>query len=284
MIRNGDVGLNVEVDGDDAAPPVLVMHGILGSHRTWDWMVPRLVDRYRVVRLDFRGHGASDRAAGRYQLSDYVSDAVAACDQVVGGTCVLIGHSLGGGVAAGLAQQHPSLVSGVVLEDAPLTMPDPDSPDRSELLDTFALLRDAIPQFQAAGMSVDDVAPVVAASPSASGGILGELLHDDAVRTMAASMLDVDASVLDRVLDGSLSSVFDPQRSIEAPTVVVAADPNAPDSVTKPADIDQLSVVSPHATAHTLAGAGHLIHDLKAHREEFFAIVDGFLDSLTAGS
>lgn len=67
--------------------------------------------------------------------------------------------------------------------------------------------------------------PVVAASPSASGEPLGELLHGGAGD---GGSLDIDASALDRVLDGTLEGVFDPQRPIEIPAAVVAADPAMP--------------------------------------------------------
>ncbi len=60
-IQSGDVGPNVEVDD---APPILLLHGVLGSSQTWDRMVPRLTDSDRVLRLDFRGRGRSDRAPG----------------------------------------------------------------------------------------------------------------------------------------------------------------------------------------------------------------------------
>ncbi len=282
-IQNGDVGLNVVVDGADDAPPILLLHGILGSACTWDWMVPRLADRYRVLRLDFRGHGESDRAAGTYQLTDYVSDAVTVCEQVAGVPCIVIGHSLGGATAAGLAQTRPELVRGVVLEDAPLAMPDPTAQgvERNSLMDVFALMRDAIPQLQAAGMSPEAVSAVVAASPGASGGTLGELLHDDGVATMAASMLAVDASVLDRVLDASLTVVFDADRPLPVPAAVVAADPASPDAVTQPTDLAKIAIHSPHASTHTLSGANHLVHDTIGQREPFWSIVEGLLASLS---
>jgi pimeloyl-ACP methyl ester carboxylesterase len=286
-IQNGDVGLNVVVDGADDAPPILLLHGILGSSCTWDWMVPRLTDRYRVLRLDFRGHGESDRASGTYQLTDYVSDAAAVCEQIAGAPCVVIGHSLGGATAAGLAQTRPDLVRGVVLEDAPLAMPDPqaEGAERNSLMDVFALLREAIPQMQAAGMSLDDVTAVVAASPSASGGVLGELLHDDGVATMAASMMAVDASVLDRVLDRvsdePLTVVFDADRALPVPAAVVAADPTSPDAVTRPADLAKMAANSPHASTHTMSGANHLIHDTIGQREPFWSIVEQLLASLS---
>jgi len=282
-IQNGDVGLNVVVDGADDAPPILLLHGILGSSQTWDWMVPRLVDNYRVLRLDFRGHGKSDRAPGAYQVVNYLSDAAAACEQVAGTPCIVIGHSLGGMTAAGIAQTRPELVCGVVLEDAPISVPDPtaEGAERNSLMDTFALLRQMIPQMQAAAMAFDDVKAILAASPSSSGGLLGQVLHDDGVATMAASMLDVDASVLDVVLDGSMTPVFDPGRPLPTPAVAVAADPALPDAVTQPADLARLAIVNPHVATHTLEGANHLIHDTIGQREPFWTIVIDFLDSLS---
>jgi pimeloyl-ACP methyl ester carboxylesterase len=281
-ILNGDVGLNVVVEGADDAPPILLLHGILSSARTWDWMVPRLSDRYRVIRLDFRGHGDSDRAAGRYHLEHYVSDAAAACEQVAGRPCVVIGHSLGGATAAGLAQTHPDLVRGLVLEDAPLSQPDPaaEGADRNSLLDSFAVLRRLIPQVQAAGRSVEEVAAASASAPSAAGPTFGEVLHEDGLTTMAAGTLAVDASVLDPVLDGTMGQVFDASRSLGTAVAAVAADPASPDAVTRPADLARLIEVNPEVSTHTLAGANHLIHDTMGQRERFWTIVETFLASL----
>jgi hypothetical protein len=148
-------------------------------------------------------------------------------------------------------------------------------------MDTFALLRQMIPQMQEAAMPLDDVKAVLAASPSAGGGVLGEILHEDGVTTMSASMLDVDASVLDVVLDGSMTPVFDPSLPLPVAAAVVAADPTSPDAVTQPADLAQLAVTSPHVSLHTLAGANHLIHDTIGQREPFWSIVSDLLDSLT---
>lgn len=281
-ISNGDIGLNVIVDGDDDAPPVLLLHGILGSGRTWDWMIPRLADRYRVVRLDFRGHGDSDRATGRYRMEHYVSDAAAACEQVAGRACVVVGHSLGGAAASGLAQTRPELVRGVVLEDAPLAMPasTADASGRNSLLDSFTALREVIPAVQASGRSVDDVAAATALAPSAAGPPFGEILHEDGLTTMAAATLAVDASVLDPVLEGTMGQVFDATRTLGTAVAAVAADPASPDAVTGQADLARLIAVNPEASTHTLAGANHLIHDTMGQRERFWTIVETFLATL----
>lgn len=281
---NGDVSLNVVVEGDDAAPPVLLLHGILNSADSWDWIVPRVVDRFRILRLDFRGHGDSDRAPGAYQPIDYVHDAVAVCEQIAGAPVVVIGHSLGGSTAAGLAQTRPDLVRAALFEDAGFADPGTDGglDDENSLLDAFRALRESIPQLQAAGMTAEDMAPIIAASPYAAGGTLGDLLLDDGLLSMAQGMTRVDASVLDVVLSGDIVRVHDPSRPIDCPIVAVAADPAMPDAVTSPDDLARLEACCSDVSTHTLEGANHLIHDTDGQREPFWAIVDEFLTNLPA--
>jgi esterase len=284
-IRNGDIELEVTVDGSNDAPPVVLLHGIISSSRTWDWIVPHLARTRRAIRVDFRGHGGSDRAPGEYHMANYVSDAVAACEQVAGVPAPVIGHSLGGATAAALAQQRPDLVRGILLEDAPLSdleRGDGDdaaggSAEENALLAAFRLMRESIPQLQANGVTADQLAQILTAMPSASGATFGEILLADGIRTMAVGMLKVDASVLDGVLDGTIVRNFDPDRPINVPVTAIAADPSMPDAVTQPADLDQLAATSPTVETVTMAGAGHLIHDSTSARDDFRAMVDRFL-------
>ena len=120
QVTNGSINLHVAEDGDPSAPPILLLHGITSFGRTWDWIVPDLADRFRVLRLDFRGHGQSDRAPGEYNVAGYVSDAVAALEQAAGRPCVVMGHSLGGATTAALTQRYPELLTGAIMEDPPL--------------------------------------------------------------------------------------------------------------------------------------------------------------------
>ena len=83
-IRNDTIELHVAEDGDPSAPPILLLHGITSFGGTWEWIVSTLTERFRVLRLDFRGHGSSDRAPGEYSPDGYVSDAVAAIEQAAG--------------------------------------------------------------------------------------------------------------------------------------------------------------------------------------------------------
>lgn len=280
-VRNGDIDLHVAEDGDPAAPPILLLHGITSSVHTWDWLVPDLVDRFRVLRLDFRGHGLSDRAPGAYLPAHYRSDAVAALEQVAGRPCVVVGHSLGGVTAAALAQDHADLLTGAVMEDPPLGpvgVSDRQSLEGSALLDGFRFMREGIPGIQESGMDAARLASVLAGAPSTTReSTFGEVLVADALDAMAASMLHVDATVLDPVLDGSIGMFVDPGRPFAVPSLIVAGDPSKPDTVARPRSTDHYARLSPDLTVTTVDGAGHLVHDEKASRPVFLDALLTFL-------
>ncbi len=281
-LRTDDLTLHYEDDGDPNKPPILVLHGITQSTATWSWLVPHLAADHRVVRLDFRGHGLSGRTPGAYAFPGYVADATAICEQVLGGApAVVIGHSLGGGTAAGLAQTRPDLVRGVVLED-PAIM-EPVAPgelaalEGNTLLDGFRLMRESIPQLQASGMSAADLANVLRGAPSPSGPLFGEAVHDDAIEAMAEAMLQLDATVLDPVFDGTNTPVFDPHGELPVPGIVLAGDPASPDTIVREPDLARLAEHSPKIEQRVVTGAGHLIHDSKQHRQ---AVLDAVRDLL----
>lgn len=278
-IRNGDLTLHLTIDGPDSAPPVLLLHGITSSVRTWDWLVPHLTPAYRVLRLDFRGHGRSDRAPGEYHIDGYVSDAAAAV-QAAGAPCIVVGHSLGGGTGVTLAQRHPESVRALVMEDPPIPAA-ARSLEGNALLDGFRLMRESIPVMQAQQVPEDVLAGILANAPSASGPTFGELLHPDGLASMAAGMLHVDASVLDLVLSGApMPPAYNPDLALTVPALLIAADPSARDAVTRAADSARFAEVNPSARVVALPGAGHLIHDEKAQRDAFLTHLTTFLSNL----
>lgn len=277
-IDNAGVGLHVEDDGERDAPPILLLHGITNSTDTWQWILPDLTRDHRVLRLDFRGHGRSDRAPGTYGMAAYVSDAAAVCEQVIGRPCVIIGHSLGGGTAATLAQQRPGLLRGVVLEDPPLG--GSGKLEGNSLSGAFAAMRQSIPRFQERGITPEDLAGRLAKAPSSSGPTFAEFLAPDALLAMATALLQLDASVLDPVLEGRVDRLFDHGAPIPVPALVLAADPAFPDAVVKAVDLERLAVASPHAKAIVMTGAGHLVHDDVKQRDRYLTEVRSFLSAL----
>ena len=288
-VTNGDLSLHVAVDGDPSAPPILLLHGIIGSRATWKWIVPELAERFRVLRLDFRGHGQSDRAPGAYAAEGYVSDAIAALEQAAqtaGRRCVVIGHSLGGATAAAITQRRPDLLTGAVLEDPPLgsaTSDEPASLEGHALVDGFKLLREAIPQLQQSEITLDAFVSVIAETPDSSGSsAYGDVLLPDGVEAMARSMLEVDATVLEPVIAGTSDEFLDPAVPFGVPTLIIAADPAKQDAVVTIEAAQHYANISDDVDVVVIDGAGHLIHNERASRERFRTVVMGFLDRLAS--
>jgi pimeloyl-ACP methyl ester carboxylesterase len=280
-LETDELTLHYEEDGDPGAPPVLILHGITQSTATWAWLVPHLAADHRVVRLDFRGHGRSGRTPGAYAFPGYVADARAICEQVLGQPAVVVGHSLGGATAAGLAQTRPDLVRGVVLEDpAIMTPPAPGVTtefDDNTLAAGFQLMRESIPMLQESGISVADLVGVLRAAPSPSGPLFGDLVFDDALEAMAEAMLLLDATVLDAVFDGSINPVFDAERELPVPGIALAGDQTFPDTVLRERDLALLAEHSPQVEGRVVTGVGHLIHDSRDHRAAVLAAVEDLL-------
>ncbi len=70
----------------------------------------------RVVALDMRGHGQSDRPVGKYEMAQIQADLLKALDVLgIPGPFVLLGHSFGGEVVTEFAAAHPDRVERLVL-------------------------------------------------------------------------------------------------------------------------------------------------------------------------
>ncbi|MFG2714777.1 alpha/beta fold hydrolase [Streptomyces goshikiensis] len=103
---------------DPERPAVLLLHGLMGRAFHWAGTARWLAERHRVVALDQRGHGQSDRpGTGPYTREAFVADAEAVIDQLGLAPVTLIGHSMGALTAWQLAARHPDLVRALVICD-----------------------------------------------------------------------------------------------------------------------------------------------------------------------
>ncbi len=101
--------------GPDTGRPLLILHGYLEQGAAWEGVANRLSDR-RVVAPDHRGHGLSEHvgAGGFYHFWDYVAD-VDAVVRHLDCEVDLVGHSMGGTIAALYAATRPERVRRLVL-------------------------------------------------------------------------------------------------------------------------------------------------------------------------
>jgi pimeloyl-ACP methyl ester carboxylesterase len=105
------------LDGGDG-PPVVMLHGGGQFAATWIRVIPTLMTTHRVIAPDLPGHGASEVQDGRLD-ADRV---LAWLDELIEETCpsppALVGHTVGGAIAARYASGHRQRVSRLVLVDA----------------------------------------------------------------------------------------------------------------------------------------------------------------------
>ena len=119
--------LHVEVDGPASNPALLLWPPGRCTVRVWDHLVPRLVDRFRVVRIDIRGLGQSSPAADpdtQYTFEQYAKDACAVLDHLDIQRCHVWSQSWGSRPAMVFCAFNPDRVMSAALYAANTDQPD----------------------------------------------------------------------------------------------------------------------------------------------------------------
>ena len=266
--------------GDATAAPVVVLHGVTGGRREWEWfgVTAKLATEHRVLVLDQRGHGDSDRAPGTYRLSDYAADLVAFLENVVGAPAALVGHSLGGLVSAQVAADRPELVLHAIFEDAPVywTTEVWMEAVRNGEFDQFQLLAQLLRVHHDQQGTVEQLADLIGMMPSPLGaGTIAEWLGVEGTLAYASCLHGFDPDAIPPALEGSFLDGFDRTRPIHCPVHALRADP-ARDSRFFAEHEAPFLATHPRATVELVEGAGHLIHIEQTER--FLTSALGFLE------
>lgn len=111
-----DLRLNAVVEGPVDGPPLVLIHALGTDLTIWDGVVAAL-PRHRILRFDLRGHGASDAPAAPYAMGALIRDAERLIEHFGLREAVVVGLSIGGLIAQGLAVKRLDLVRGLVLSN-----------------------------------------------------------------------------------------------------------------------------------------------------------------------
>jgi pimeloyl-ACP methyl ester carboxylesterase len=102
-------------------PAFVLIHGWTCDRSFFAPQAEHFARRHRVVSVDLRGHGESDKPPGPYPVAAYAEDIAHIVEQLGLGKTVAVGHSMGGVTALQLAAAHPDCVAAIVMVDpAPL--------------------------------------------------------------------------------------------------------------------------------------------------------------------
>jgi 3-oxoadipate enol-lactonase len=233
----GALALNFSESGDPDGAPV-VFAGALGTDLTiWDAVCDLLPARFRLVRYDMRGHGGSDVPPGPYSMGGLVRDAEALLEALNMRDAVVVGLSVGGLVAQGLAVKRMDLVRALVLSGT------------APKIDTKQHWRDRIEAVRAGGMAAisdDLMARWFSRRVRASGG-------DAAIRAMVERQ---NADGFQGVCAAIAGTDFiTPTSGLRLPTLVTVG---SEDRATPPDLVRDLADLIPGSRFELLRGAGHL--------------------------
>lgn len=227
-----------EVTGD--GPPLVLAGSIGSSLAMWEPQLPALAERFRVVRIDHRGHGRSPVPAGPYTIADLGGDVLALLDHLGVREAAVCGLSLGGMVGMWLAAHAPERVSALALLATSAYLGSALWAERIALVEAggmAAIVDGAIARWFTAGFrerhpdQVARFAAMIAATPAA--GYLG----------CCAAIRDMDqrADVV----------------KISAPTLILVGHD---DVATPPAHARDLAERVPGARIEELQDAAHLLN------------------------
>ena len=251
LTRNG-VKLAYTETGN-GSPPVVLVHGWTCDHSYFAPQQEHLSKRHRVVAVDLRGHGDSDKPDGPYPLSQFADDIAWLSGELGVRKPIVIGHSMGGMTALELAVRHPELPSAIVVCDSPMAMP-------AQLLQNLGGFTQQMhaPDWRPAHRAFIANALFTAADdPKRKEKILTD---------MTSAPDHVTVGCWDAIVGGDMDGDL---QKVKVPFLYLAAEPPL-------CDIAKLRALCPHVVFGQTVGAGHF-HQLEVP-DQVNAMIDRFLE------
>jgi non-heme chloroperoxidase len=238
----GGLALEVAEWGPSDGMPIVLLHGITDSWRSFKPLRPHLPAGWHVIAPSQRGHGASDKPAAGYRTRDFAADIARLIEAMGLPPVLLLGHSMGAANAMRVAIDRPDLVRALIGAGAFASFG-----DKVELIGYVAgsiePLRDPVPRALAGEFQRSTVATTI----------------DEAfLQCMVDQSLMAPAAVWRAGFAGLLEDDFCAElERIRVPTLLLQGDA---DAFVPTADLHRLQRALPQAHCELWPGAGHALH------------------------
>jgi non-heme chloroperoxidase len=238
----GRVKLPYVEQGDPSGIPVVLLHAIADSWRSFERVLSDLPESIHAIAMTQRGHGDASRPARGYHPRDFAADLAAFMDALHLEAAVIVGGSSGGFVARRFAIDHPERAMGLVFLGSPAILR--DKPGVQEMWDsTISKLEDPI--------SPDFVREFVE-------GTLTRPVPQAFLENIVQDNLKAPARVWRATFEGLLDDdSLEELHRIEAPTLIVWGDQ---DAILPRSDQEALAAAIPGSRLLVYPGAGHAFY------------------------
>jgi pimeloyl-ACP methyl ester carboxylesterase len=253
------VKIHYVVEGKEDGEPVLLIHGFTVTQEMWKPVIKALAKDYKVIALDCRGHGGSEKPHDpeKYGL-EMTKDAIRLLDHLKIDKAHVVGYSMGGGIALQLAARYPERLRTATLGGMGLPRPDGER--------FYAMLADSLEQ----GKGFRPL--VIALTPKGQPAPTDEQIKEIDARLLANNDVKALAAVMRGAANSKDMKLTDEQiKGVKLPllAVVGANDPLR-------AGVDELKKQLPDTKVVVIDKADHVT---AFNRDEFVSAIKDFLDA-----
>jgi S-methylmethionine-dependent homocysteine/selenocysteine methylase/pimeloyl-ACP methyl ester carboxylesterase len=257
----GEISLCYTEQGDPGGVPVLFLHGVTDSLRSFEPVLPFLPDSIHAFAVTQRGHGDSSHPATGYRFYDFAADVAAFMDAINLKKAVIVGHSMGSVIAQRFALDYPDRILGLALIGTFASLA--NNPGVQEFWDTVIatltepVSEDVVREFQQS--------------------TLAQPIPQNYFETVVQESLKVPARVWRAAFTGFLQDDFKSEiGNIQSPTFIVWGDK---DIFCPERDQHFLASAISDAQLAVYSGAGHAVH--WEYPERFAADLIQFIENIT---
>lgn len=242
-------------------PPVILLHGWLGSWGLWQPTMEALGRRYRCYAMDFWGFGESGKKRDSYAVTDFMDLAVQFMDALGIESAPLIGHSMGGTTSLGALIRHPTRIRRVCVIGSPIVGTSLSIFLQLAGVPWIGSLVRSMPGALSAGIRL--FAPLITRQPK----IWYPMIQRDMSQTTVASFFSSIGSLQRTDLREQL-------KQVKAPVMGIYG---LRDVIVHPRQYRPLQASVPHARIETMPASGHF--PMLDEPARYLELVQSFLDT-----